>query len=254
MLTWSTKRMLTWSTKCMLTWSTKWKTMVAVSISTESHYNSYRWELSAVLFIFRKWCSCSIGLCFLGMPNSLNSSMFLYYSVTAQSLVSDACVHHILCVSYGTHQSCTICTEAPSVWIFHFHTVFIMKRLLKCRQILIWKAAASSRHMHLTESQTHKEQLCCWRDRLHHSPTTRQAHAHSHKEQLWCWRDRLHHSPTTSRLLGGYEAGSVFTTSAATKSSKFSVSSFSSATPTHQHSANTNKQHPNAERLKQTLI
>ena len=82
------------------------------------------------------------------MPNSLNSSMFLYYSVTAQSLVSDACVHHILCVSYGTHQSCTICTEAPSVWIFHFHTVFIMKRLLKCRQILIQKAAASSRHMH----------------------------------------------------------------------------------------------------------
>ena len=141
----------------MLTWSTKWKTMVAVSILTVSHYNSYSWELSAVLFIFRKWCSCSIGLCFLGMPNSLHISMFLYYSITAQSLVSDACVHHSLFVSYGTHQSCTIYTEAPSVWIFHFHTVFIMKRLLKCRQILIWKAAASSRHMHahrVTDAQS----------------------------------------------------------------------------------------------------
>lgn len=173
----------------------------------------------------------------------------LQHNSTVPCCVWCMCPSQFVC-----HQSCTIYTEAPNVRIFHFHTVFIMKRLLKCRQILIWKAAASSRHMHLTESQTHKEQLCCWRDRLHHSPTTRQAHAHSHKEQLWCWRDRLHHSPTTSRLLGGYEAGSVFTTSAATKSSMFSVSSFSSATPSHQHSANTNKQHPNAERLKQTLI
>ena len=134
--------------------------------------------------------------------------------------MSDARVHHILFVSYGTHQSCSLYAEAPNVWIFHFHTVFIMKRLLKCRQILIWKAAASSRHTH-----AHR-----------HRPTKNSCVAEE-------GRDRQHHSPTTRRLLGGYEAGSVFTTSAATKSSVFSMSSFSSATPSHQHSANTNKQH-----------
>ena len=193
--------------------------------------------------------------------------------------MSDARVHHILFVSYGTHQSCSLYAEAPNVWIFHFHTVFIMKRLLKCRQILIWKAAASSRHTHAhrhrptknscvaeegrdrqhhspTTRQAHAHSVTVTknscvaeegRDRLHHSPTTRQAHAHSvtvtkNSRVAEEGRDRLHHSPTTRRLLGGYEAGSVFTTSAATKSSVFSMSSFSSATPSHQHSANTNKQ------------
>ena len=125
-----------------------------------------------------------------------------------------------------------------------------MKRLLKCRQILIWKAAASSRHTHAHRHRPTKNSCVAeeGRDRQHHSPTTRQAHAHSvtvTKNSCVAeeGRDRQHHSPTTRRLLGGYEAGSVFTTSAATKSSVFSMSSFSSATPSHQHSANTNKQH-----------
>ena len=165
--------------------------MVAVSISTESHYNSYSWELSAVLLIFRKWCSCSIGSCFLGIANSLNISIFLYYCIRTQSLVSAARVHHTFFVSYGTHQSCTIYTEAPNVWIFHFHTVFMMKRLLKCRQILKWKAAASSRHMHahsVTESQRTAMLLKRQAASLTNHQSGTRSQSQAHKEQLCCWR------------------------------------------------------------------
>ena len=130
-------------TKCMLMSNAnekQWQQLDFKFISLPS-LRAVNWvnQLSSgVMFIFRKYCCCLVGLNFLTMADSLNVFTFPYYVMTAYSFVSGACVCHVLLVSCDAAKVALYFGEHLICRLFYFSQIldgapYIQKRCV------VWK-------------------------------------------------------------------------------------------------------------------